>query len=199
MNEPAAKSLTPTTKMVWHAYPHGLSGDILRKKDGTGRVFQTEAAALRAARNHKGDLHMGTHCCKESNCAGLRPPHGRAQTFDHLQENVKNAAHGPVVDTTAFRDAAAAFAFAYIAECIRLGVIGGTWAAMRNTLVLGAATTPLHHQCASWELETCPGSDAFLGSDQPLRAAPCRHCFQNVPSNGLFRAAHKRALSGRTA
>lgn len=49
MNAPAAKSLTPSSKLVWHAYPNGLGGDILRKKDGTGRVFRSEAAALRAA------------------------------------------------------------------------------------------------------------------------------------------------------
>lgn len=50
MQEAIATPLHPTKATKWHAWPFGKSGDILRKKDGTGRVFKTEAAALQAAK-----------------------------------------------------------------------------------------------------------------------------------------------------
>lgn len=120
---------------------------------------------------------------------------GRAATFDALQANVKGIQWGPAQDTSAFRDAATMFGFAYIAECIRLGVIGGTWAAMRNGMIEGTARMPLAHQCASWELEACPGSDTFTGSDQD-HTATCPHCFQAVAVKGRFRIGHKRPSRG---
>ena len=50
MQEATATKFHPTGTPKWHARPYGLGGDILRKKDGTGRVFSSEAAALKAAR-----------------------------------------------------------------------------------------------------------------------------------------------------
>lgn len=116
---------------------------------------------------------------------------GRAATFDQLQANVKGVQHGKPVPTSAFRDAALLFGYAYIAELCRLGVVGGGWPAMRNTMTATAAAIPLAHNCAAWELECCPGSDTFVGSDQ-ASTATCPHCFQDVAVKGRFRIGHKR-------
>jgi hypothetical protein len=115
---------------------------------------------------------------------------GRAETFDQLQANIKNLTHGTPVDTTAFRDGDLLFGFAYISECCRLGIIGGGWPAMRNSMVANAAAMPLAHQCASWELECCPGTDTYVGDQRP--SSVCPHCYQDVPSKGSFRPTHKR-------
>lgn len=114
----------------------------------------------------------------------------KALTFDQLQANVKNSQLCTPMETTPFRDASLLFGFAYISECCRLGVVGGGWAAMRNGMVTNAAAMPLRHQCASWELECCPGADAYVGDQLP--SSLCPQCFQDVPSKGSFRTHHKR-------
>lgn len=112
----------------------------------------------------------------------------RAQTFDQLQANIKNMARKlPAVATPHWNDDCTMFAATYVAECIRLGIIGGSRAAMRNTMTLACARVPLAQ--ASWEREKCPGSGGYMPQGIPTA---CPHCFQIPAAGSAFRPDHQR-------